>query len=47
MTKLAFNMLVKILRIYQEGQLIDKVFCDKAFNIAKTPKYDRYQRDLL
>ena len=25
----------------------NKVFCDKAFNIAKTPKYDRYQRDLL
>ena len=24
----------------------DKVLCDKAFNIAKDPKYDGYQRDL-
>ena len=24
----------------------DKVFHDKAFNIAKTPKYDGYQRGL-
>ena len=23
----------------------DKVLCDKAFNIAKNPKYDGYQRD--
>ena len=25
----------------------DKVLRDKAFNIAKNPKYDRYQRGLL
>ena len=24
----------------------DKVLCNKAFNIAKDPKYDRYQRGL-
>ena len=24
----------------------DKIFCDKAFNIAKNPKYDGYQREL-
>ena len=24
----------------------DKVLCDKAFNIAKDPKYDGYQRGL-
>ena len=24
----------------------DKILCDKAFNIAKNPKYDRYQRGL-
>ena len=24
----------------------DKILCDKAFNIAKTPKYDGYQRGL-
>ena len=25
----------------------DKVLCDKAFNIAKYPKYDEYQRGLV
>ena len=25
----------------------DKIFRDKAFNIAKNPKYDRYQRGLV
>ena len=24
----------------------NKVLCDKAFNIPKTPKYDRYQRGI-
>ena len=24
----------------------DKILCDKAFNIAKNPKYDVYQRGL-
>ena len=25
----------------------EKILCDKAFNIAKNPKYDRYQKVLL
>ena len=25
---------------------LDKVLCDKAFNIAKNPKHDSYQRSL-
>ena len=28
------------------GTASDKVLIDKAFNIAKNPKYDGYQRDL-
>ena len=24
----------------------DKVLCDKAFNIAKNPKFERYQRGI-
>ena len=24
----------------------DKIFCNKAFNIAKNPKHDEYQRGL-
>ena len=24
----------------------DKILCDKAFNIAKSPKYDKYQSGL-
>ena len=24
----------------------DKMFCDKAFNVAKNPKYDGYQHGL-
>ena len=24
----------------------DKILCDKVFTIAKSPKYDAYQRDL-
>ena len=34
--------LMEILKIQQE----DKVFRDKAFNIANSPKYDGYQRGL-
>ena len=26
--------------------LADKILCDKAFNIAKDPKYDGYQRGI-
>ena len=26
--------------------IADKVLCDKAFNIAKNPNYDEYQRDV-
>ena len=44
---------IEILKIQQEEQLLreafkgrDKVLRDKAFNIAKNPKYDRYQRGL-
>ena len=44
---------MEILKIQQEEQLLreafkrrDKVLRDKAFNIAKNPKYDRYQRGL-
>ena len=25
---------------------LDKVLCNKAFNIAKIPEYDEYQREL-
>ena len=28
------------------GTASDKVLCNKAFNIAKNPKYDGYQRGL-
>ena len=35
--------LMEILRIFSEEQLL---LCDKAFNIAKNPKYNGYQRDL-
>ena len=38
--------LMEILRIYPEEQLHKKVLRDKAFNITKNPKYDRYQREL-
>ena len=34
-----------ILKNYLEEQLL-KILCDKAFNIANTPKYDGYQRGL-
>ena len=42
--RLAFNTiwLMGILKIKQE----EKVLRDKAFNIAKNPKYDEYQRGL-
>ena len=41
--QLVFNMtwLVQILRIYLDEQLVIK-----AFNIAKNPEYDRYQKGL-
>ena len=29
-----------------KGTASDKVLCHKAFNIAKNPKYEEYQRDL-
>ena len=31
---------------YVRRRVSDKVFTDKAFNIAKNPKYDGYQRGL-
>ena len=38
--------LMEILKIQQEEQLLIKSFRHKSFNIAKNPKYDRYQRRL-
>ena len=38
--------LMEILKIQQEEQLLIKVLRDKAFNIAKNPKYDAEQRGL-
>ena len=37
---------MEILKIYQE-EVSDNLLHDKAFNIAKNPRYDRYQRGLL
>ena len=28
------------------GTASDKILCDKAFNVAKNPKYDGYERGL-
>ena len=38
--------LMEILKIQQKRTASDKVLRDKAFNIAKNNKYDRYQRGL-
>ena len=38
--------LMEILKIQQLGKASDKVLRDKAFNVAKNPKHDGYQRDL-
>ena len=35
------------MEILSRGTAPDKVLCDEAFNIAKSPKYDRYQRRLV
>ena len=45
--KLVFNMtwLMEILDLTRRT-VSDKILRDKAFNIAKNPKYDRYQRGL-
>ena len=37
---------MEILKTYQKEQLLIKFSRDKAFNIAKDPKYDAYQRGL-
>ena len=37
---------MEILRIYTEEQLLIKYYVIKQFNIAKSPKYDGYQRCL-
>ena len=39
--------LMEILKIYQKRAASDKVWRDKAFNIAKNPKYDKYQKGLV
>ena len=46
--KLVFNMIwhMKIFKDLVRRTASDKVLRDKAFNIAKNPKYDRYQRGL-
>ena len=38
--------LMELLRICLSGEASNKLLCDKAFNIAKSPKYDGYQRSL-
>ena len=38
---------MEILKIYQKRAASDKVWRDKAFNIAKNPKYDKYQKGLV
>ena len=45
--RLVFNMiwLMEILKILKKAAS-DKILRDKAFNIAKNPKYDGYQRGL-
>ena len=37
---------MEILKICLEKKLLIKVVCNDAFNIAKNPRYDRYQRGL-
>ena len=38
---------MEILNIYlEDSESSVKVLCDKAFNVAKNPKYDGYQRGL-
>ena len=39
--------LMEILKIYQKRAASDKVWKDKAFNISKNPKYDKYQKGLV
>ena len=40
------DRLMEILKIQQKKTTFDKFLRDKAFNIAKNPKYDGYQREL-
>ena len=46
--KLAFSMiwLIQIFKDLPRRTALDEVLHDKTFNIAKNPKYDRYQRGL-
>ena len=46
--RLVFKMtwLMEILNIQQRRTAPDKILRDKAFNTAKNPKYDGYQRGL-
>ena len=37
---------ILIVKILQKETVADKILRNKAFNIAKSPKYDRYQRGL-
>ena len=36
-----------LIEILLRKKASDKLLCDNAFNIAKNPKYDDYQRGLL
>ena len=38
--------LIQIFKDFPRRTALDEVLHDKAFNIAKNPKYDRYQRGL-
>ena len=46
--RLVFNMIwhMEIFEDLKRRTFSDKVFRDKAFNIAKNPRYDGYQREL-
>ena len=37
---------MQILKIYKKKTAADNILCDKAFNIAKNPKYHGYQHRL-
>ena len=39
--------MTRLIEILLRKKASDKLLCDNAFNIAKNPKYDDYQRGLL
>ena len=38
---------MEILMRLSRGTVSDKILCDKAFSIAKNPKYDGFQKSLI